>query len=59
MRLKDAQERLEPDASTTSLLDQSVAMLSDKHTAVVRRINDLLDDLRADAMDLDADSDDQ
>ncbi|TYZ57321.1 hypothetical protein PybrP1_008035 [[Pythium] brassicae (nom. inval.)] len=56
MRLKDALSRPEPDATTTALLEQSVDVLGAKHTAVVQRINDLLDELRADAMDLDDDA---
>lgn len=57
MRLRDAQTQREADASITSLLDASVATLNRKHAAIIERINDLLDELRSEAADLEDDND--
>lgn len=59
MRLSDALKRSEPDVATTSLLEKSVEMLTDKHTTIVLRINELLDELRSEAMDLDDGDEDE
>ncbi|KAF1320377.1 hypothetical protein FI667_g12469, partial [Globisporangium splendens] len=53
MRLRDALKQPEPDASITALLDKSIDTLTKQHTAIILRINDLLDELRMEVVDFD------
>ncbi|KAG7401957.1 hypothetical protein PHYBOEH_008478 [Phytophthora boehmeriae] len=52
MRLSDASKLAEPDEATIAFLERSVQTLTTKHTVCVERINELLDDLRAESADL-------
>ncbi|KAG2531564.1 hypothetical protein JM16_001053 [Phytophthora kernoviae] len=52
MRLSDASKLAEPDDTTVAFLERSVQTLTTKHTACVERINEILDDLRAESADL-------
>ncbi|KAG7381925.1 hypothetical protein PHYPSEUDO_005452 [Phytophthora pseudosyringae] len=52
MRLRDASKRPEPDDSTVAFLERSVETLTTKHTDSVVRINEILEDLRAESADL-------
>ncbi|KAG6618808.1 uncharacterized protein IUM83_01372 [Phytophthora cinnamomi] len=52
MRLSDATKQPEPDESTIAFLERSVQTLSAKHTDCVVRINEILEDLRAESADL-------
>ncbi|DAZ99232.1 TPA: hypothetical protein N0F65_008099, partial [Lagenidium giganteum] len=46
MRLDDQEQSTEPDATISSLLEQSVATLKEKNAAIVERINDTLEEIR-------------
>ncbi|RLN38038.1 hypothetical protein BBJ28_00001095 [Nothophytophthora sp. Chile5] len=52
MRLGEAAKQAEPDAATVAFLERSVQTLTTKHTDCVMRINELLEDLRAESADL-------
>ncbi|EGZ05089.1 hypothetical protein PHYSODRAFT_320201 [Phytophthora sojae] len=52
MRLSDATKQPEPDESTIAFLERSVQTLTAKHTDCVVRINEILEDLRAEGADL-------
>lgn len=53
MRLRNVVELHEADESNvTFLLETSVATLTSKHAVIIQRINELLDELRAEVMDL-------
>lgn len=53
MRLRDVAKHHELDESNVAfLLEKSVETLANKHATIIQRINDLLDELRAEAMDL-------
>ncbi|KAE9330914.1 hypothetical protein PF001_g132 [Phytophthora fragariae] len=52
MRLSDATKQPEPDESTIAFLERSVQTLTAKHTDCVVRINEVLEDLRAESADL-------
>ncbi|KAG6977075.1 hypothetical protein JG688_00000679 [Phytophthora aleatoria] len=53
MRLTDAMKQPKRDESTVAFLERSVETLNGKHTDSVVRINEILDDLRAESADLD------
>lgn len=55
MRVGDATKRSDPDESTIAMLEKSVQMLTAKHTDIILRINDLLEELRGELVDLDDD----
>uniref|UniRef100_A0AAV1UTK3 Uncharacterized protein n=1 Tax=Peronospora matthiolae TaxID=2874970 RepID=A0AAV1UTK3_9STRA len=52
MRLSDAANIPEPDDSSVAFLQRSVETLTSKHTECVVRINEILEDLRAENADL-------
>lgn len=53
MRLRNVAELHEADESNVAfLLETSVETLTNKHAAIIQRINELLDELRAEVMDL-------
>ena len=52
MRLSDAVSQSEPDDSSVAFLQRSVDTLTSKHTECVVRINEILEDLRAESADL-------
>ncbi|CAI5711173.1 unnamed protein product [Peronospora effusa] len=52
MRLCDAAKHHEPDHSTIAFLERSVETLTMKHTDCVVRINEILEELRAESADL-------
>jgi uncharacterized protein YoxC len=52
MRLSDASKQPEPDDATVAFLERSVQTLTTKHTDCVVRINEILEDLRAESADL-------
>lgn len=52
MRLSDVVKRAEYDESTVAFLERSTKTLKGKHTDCVVRLNEILDDLRANFADL-------
>uniref|UniRef100_M4BAG9 Uncharacterized protein n=1 Tax=Hyaloperonospora arabidopsidis (strain Emoy2) TaxID=559515 RepID=M4BAG9_HYAAE len=52
MRLSDAANLPEPDDSGVAFLKRSVETLTSKRTECVVRINEILEDLRAESADL-------
>ncbi|ETK78878.1 hypothetical protein L915_15191 [Phytophthora nicotianae] len=52
MRLTDALKQPDPDESTVAFLERSVETLNGKHTECVVRINEVLEDLRAESADI-------
>lgn len=55
MRVGDATKRSDPDESTIAMLEKSVQTLTGKHTGIIQRINDLLEELRGELADLEDD----
>jgi hypothetical protein len=58
MRREDAAGAQEPDESAVAFLERSEATLTSKHADCVDRINELLDELRIEAADLDVEDED-
>lgn len=58
MRRQDAANAQEPDESAVAFLERSVATLNGKHVDCVDRINELLDEARIEAADLDDEGED-
>lgn len=54
MRREDVASEAEPDESALAFLERSVVTLTDKNTKCIERINELLEDVRCEMADLDA-----